>query len=164
VAADTTPAPDGPVADTLNAAAKLCRDTEVLPPAIAGYLAPQFERWAAAPAYRSMTPQSAVVKAAREVLAAAERYMPRVQLAESVHPGEILREELKARGLTQLACAELAGRSVQVINLIINGKKGITPDTALDLERGLGVSAGFWVRLQAEHDLAVARQRRAVPR
>jgi addiction module HigA family antidote len=79
----------------------------------------------------------------------------------SIHPGEILREELKARGLTQHAFAEKAGRSVQVINLIINGKKGITPDTALDLERGLGVSAGFWVRLQAEHDLAVARQRRA---
>jgi addiction module HigA family antidote len=78
----------------------------------------------------------------------------------SIHPGEFLREELHARGLTQLACAEMVGRSVQVINLIVNGKKGITPDTALDLERGLGVSAGFWVRLQAEHDLAVARQRR----
>ena len=54
----------------------------------------------------------------------------------------------------------MIGRSVQVVNLIINGKKNITPDTALDLERGLGVSAGFWSRLQADHDLWVARQRR----
>lgn len=85
-------------------------------------------------------------------------------VAESVHPGEILREELKARGLTQLACAEMIGRSVQVVNLIINGKKNIKPGTALDLERGLGISAGFWVRLQADHDLHVARQRRAAGR
>lgn len=83
----------------------------------------------------------------------------------SIHPGETLREELRARGLTQLAFAGMVGRSVQVINQIINGKKGITPDTALDLEHGLGVSAGFWVRLQAEHELHVARQRRSdVPR
>jgi addiction module HigA family antidote len=78
----------------------------------------------------------------------------------SIHPGEILREELKARELTQVAFAEMAGRSVRVINQIIKGKKSITANTALDLEHGLGVSAGFWVRLQAEHDLAVARRRR----
>jgi addiction module HigA family antidote len=204
VAADTTPDPDGPVVDTLNAAAKVCREAEVLPDAIAGYLAPQFERWAAAPAYRSMTPQSAVVKAARAVIAlqATQRLLlewddthegftiisngteagqvqalvdtlrqvmrerdearaPLKSVAESVHPGEFLREELKARGLTQSACAEMAGRSVRVINQIIKGKKSITAGTALDLERALGVSAGFWVRLQAEHDLAVARHRRA---
>jgi len=82
-------------------------------------------------------------------------------VAESAHPGEFLREELQARGLTQLAFAEMVGRSVALINRIIKGKKSITANTALDLERGLGVSAGFWVRLQAEHDLAVARQRRA---
>lgn len=86
---------------------------------------------------------------------------PDVQLAESVHPGEILLEELKTRGLTQFACAAMIGRSVQVVNRIIKGKQSITADTALDLERGLGVSAEFWVRLQADHDLAVARQRRA---
>lgn len=82
--------------------------------------------------------------------------------AESPHPGEILREELKARGLTQLACAVMIGRSPQVVNLIIKGKKNITADTALDLEQGLGISAEFWVRVQAEHDLCVARQRRGV--
>lgn len=85
---------------------------------------------------------------------------PLKAVAESVHPGEILLEELRARSLTQSACAEMCGRSVEVINRIIKSKKNITPDTALDLERGLGVSADFWVRLQADHDLAVARKRR----
>lgn len=103
------------------------------------------------------------VQAAREALDAAERYVPRVPLAESVHPGEILREELKARGLTQAACAELIGRSDCVISLIVTGKKSITADTALDLEHGLGISADFWSRLQADHNLWVARQRRGVP-
>lgn len=104
------------------------------------------------------TQLKAAVQAAREAL------IPPATLkavAESVHPGEILREELKARGLTQLACAALMGRSVRVVNRIIKGRQSIIADTALDLERALGVSAGFWVRLQAEHDLCVARQRRA---
>lgn len=76
----------------------------------------------------------------------------------SVHPGEILREELQARGITQALFAADIQRPAKTINMIIKGKKGITADTALDLEGALGVSAQFWVRLQAEHDLWVARQ------
>lgn len=78
----------------------------------------------------------------------------------SIHPGEILREELRARKITQTAFAVMANRPLNVINLIIRGKKGISANTALDLERALGVSASFWARLQAEHDVWVARQRR----
>lgn len=78
----------------------------------------------------------------------------------SIHPGEILREELRAREITQTAFAVMAGRPLNVINMIIKGRKGISANTALDLERALGVSANFWARLQAEHDVWVARQRR----
>jgi addiction module HigA family antidote len=49
------------------------------------------------------------------------------------------------------------GRPAQVVNEIIRGKKQITAETALDLERALGISAGFWVRLQADYDLVKAR-------
>ncbi|NUR80777.1 MAG: HigA family addiction module antidote protein [Dermatophilaceae bacterium] len=79
----------------------------------------------------------------------------------SVHPGETLRETLHAHGLTQTAFAEKFGRPVQVINSIINGKKSITARTALDLEAALGISAEFWISLQANYNLSVARQRRA---
>lgn len=99
----------------------------------------------------------AAVAAAREALTPSAAVKG---VAESVHPGEILREELQARGLTQLACAALIGRSAEVVNMIIRGKKRITADTALDLEHGLGISAEFWVRCQADHDLVVARSRR----
>lgn len=104
-----------------------------------------------------------VKKRLREAVKAAQNALgPAV--AESVHPGEILREELAARGLTQTACAEKIGRRLDVINRIIKGKKTITADTALDLEQGLGISAEFWVRLQAYHDLHLARQRRTAGR
>lgn len=78
----------------------------------------------------------------------------------SVHPGEILREELKARGITQALFASDIQRPAKTINRIIKGKTAITADTALDLEDALGISAQFWARLQAEHDVWVARQRR----
>lgn len=78
----------------------------------------------------------------------------------SVHPGEILREALQVREMTQLALAETIRRPVQVVNEVIKGKKSITADTALDLEEALGISAEFWVHAQAEYHLSVARQRR----
>jgi HTH-type transcriptional regulator/antitoxin HigA len=79
----------------------------------------------------------------------------------SIHPGQILREALQVRGLTQAALAKLLHRPAQVVSDIVTGKKAITADTALDLQQGLGISAEFWVHAQAEHDLHLARQRRA---
>ncbi len=66
-------------------------------------------------------------------------------------PGETLAEELAARGLTQTALARLMKRPVQVINEIINGSKAITPETAIQLEKVLGVPGDFWVRLEADY-------------
>lgn len=72
------------------------------------------------------------------------------------HPGQILRRELKARRLSAnrlaLALSVPSGRIVQ----IINGKRGISPDTALRLGRYFGNSPQFWMNLQVHHDLAVA--------
>ena len=82
-------------------------------------------------------------------------------LAPISPPGAVLAEELAARGLTQKALAALMGRSTTVINAIIRGKKAITADTALQLEAALGIEAGFWLRYQAEYDLALARDRLA---
>lgn len=84
-------------------------------------------------------------------------------VTSGVHPGVILRDELRDREITQAAFAEALGRPAQVISEIVNGRKSITADTALDFERELGIDAGFWVRAQAEHDLAIARQGRGVP-
>lgn len=70
------------------------------------------------------------------------------------HPGEMLREEfLKPMKLTQVDLAERIGVSFPRVNEIIHGKRGITPDTALRLERLFGMEAQFWLNLQLAWDL-----------
>lgn len=77
----------------------------------------------------------------------------------AIPPGETLAEELEARGMTQKELAARMGRPPQVVNEIIRAKKAITPGTALDLERVLGVSAQFWLNLEARYQLIIARNR-----
>lgn len=59
-------------------------------------------------------------------------------------PGETLEEILEEKEMTQVELAERTGRPQKTISEIINGKAAITPETALQLERVLGVSASFW--------------------
>lgn len=74
------------------------------------------------------------------------------------HPGEMLEEEfLKPLGITQTELADRIGVSFQRINTLVRGKRGITPDTALRLERALGMSADFWLNLQQRWDLWQAK-------
>ena len=75
----------------------------------------------------------------------------------AIHPGVTLAEELEAREMTQKALAEAMARPVQVVNEIVHGKKAITAETALQLERVLDISARFWMNLQMDYDLTVAR-------
>lgn len=70
------------------------------------------------------------------------------------HPGEMLLEEfLKPLGMTQVGLAERIGVTAQRINEIVKGKRGITPDTALRLERVFRMEAQFWLNLQLAWDL-----------
>lgn len=84
-------------------------------------------------------------------------YRPVSDLA--IPPGELLEEELAAAGMTQHELARRMGRPAQMINEIIRGKKQITHDTALELERVLAIPAHLWVNLEAQYQLAKARQR-----
>lgn len=77
----------------------------------------------------------------------------------TVHPGEILRDELEKRGVKQKDFASTIGMPAPVLNDIINGKRGVTPDIAILLEAALGKDAASWLRLQAERDLEIARQK-----
>jgi len=72
-------------------------------------------------------------------------------------PGETLAEELDARGMTQKELAEAMGRPAKVVSEIIRGKKTITPETAIQLEGALGISALFWIQHQGHYDLVRAR-------
>ncbi len=70
------------------------------------------------------------------------------------HPGEMLLEEfLKPLDLSQTELARRIGVSYPRVNELVHGKRGMTPDTALRLERLLGMEAQFWLNLQLAWDL-----------
>jgi addiction module HigA family antidote len=70
------------------------------------------------------------------------------------HPGEMLMEEfLKPLKITQSELAEKLGVSYPRVNELIHAKRGITPDTALRLEKLFGMEAQFWLNLQLAWDL-----------
>jgi len=75
----------------------------------------------------------------------------------AIPKGETLAEEIEARGVSQSELARRMGRPVRAVNEIVRGRKAITAATALDLEDALGVSAIFWLRLEAAYQLNRAR-------
>lgn len=75
------------------------------------------------------------------------------------HPGEMLLEEfLNPMGISQKDLADNIQVPYQRVNEIINGRRGITPSTALRLAKFFGMSADFWVNLQLRWDLYFAQQ------
>jgi addiction module HigA family antidote len=73
-------------------------------------------------------------------------------------PGDILLEALQDRGMTQSELAQRLARPLKTVNEIIKGKAAITPETAIQLERVLGISARFWTGLETQYRGALARQ------
>lgn len=75
-----------------------------------------------------------------------------------IHPGVTLAEELQARGLSpKLAASKLHVLPSQ-LQAIVEGDQPVMPDIALRLSRFLGTSAEFWMALQTNHDLELARR------
>lgn len=76
-------------------------------------------------------------------------------------PGETLLEVLEERGLTQAELAERTGRPRKTINEIVRGKAAITPETALQLEKVLGVPASFWNARESKYREFLAKRSEA---
>jgi addiction module HigA family antidote len=71
-----------------------------------------------------------------------------------IHPGEILLEEfLEPMGLTQRDLAKGIRVPYQRVNELVNGRRGVTPSTALRLAKFFGTTAEFWLNLQQRYDL-----------
>ncbi len=81
------------------------------------------------------------------------------QKLQTVHPGEVLREEfINPMGLSQRKFAEKIGVPPTRLNQIVQEKRSITADTALRLARYLGTTPEFWMNLQSQYDLEQARE------
>ena len=74
----------------------------------------------------------------------------------TVHPGEILRDELEELGITPTELARQIDVPPGRVSQIIGGKRAITGDTALRLGHWFGADPQFWLNLQAQFDLTVA--------
>ena len=80
----------------------------------------------------------------------------------AIHPGEILKEELESRGITQKDFAKAISVSYTMLNEILNGKRSITADFAILIEAALGTPAEHWLNMQARYNLQTAKTKATV--
>ncbi len=76
-----------------------------------------------------------------------------------IHPGEILADELAELNISQADLARELHVPANRISQLIAGQRAVTADTALRLEKWLGVSAVFWMNLQKRYELDTAREK-----
>lgn len=79
-----------------------------------------------------------------------------ISIADPTHPGEFLREEIDARGITQTRLANEIGVKVSLLNELINGKRDFTIEYAMMIEAALGIDADFWMNQQTSYNKAKA--------
>lgn len=69
-----------------------------------------------------------------------------------IHPGEMIKDEIEYRGISQTELAREIGMPVSVVNEILKGKRSVSMEFALLLEAALGIEADLWIRLQADYN------------
>lgn len=76
--------------------------------------------------------------------------------SQPIHPGEMIKDEIEYRGISQKALAAEIGLPTSVLNEVLNGKRAVTTEYALLLEAALGIEADLWLRLQTDYNKQVA--------
>lgn len=76
---------------------------------------------------------------------------------EPTHPGELLKDELESRNMTQAKFAEQIGVKPSLLNEIIKCKRGINTEMALLLEAALGIPASLWLNLQGAYNMQIIK-------
>lgn len=74
-----------------------------------------------------------------------------------IHPGEMIKDEIEYRGISQKALAAEIGLPASVLNEVLNGKRAVTTEYALLLEAALGIEADIWLKLQSDYNKQIAR-------
>lgn len=75
----------------------------------------------------------------------------------ATHPGELIKDELKERNLTQKELSEMTGIKPSVLSETINGKRSVSLNVAVALEKAFGIPAEVWMNLQTQYDLDSAQ-------
>jgi len=75
-----------------------------------------------------------------------------------VHPGEMVKDEIEYRGISQKKLAAQTGISYTVLNEVLNCKRPVSIEYALLFEAALGIEAGIWIKAQADYDMIIAKR------
>ena len=78
----------------------------------------------------------------------------------TTHPGDVLKEELEARSISQKKFSELLGVPYRQLNEILNGKRPVTTDFALMVEAALGINPELLINMQTRYNMSVAKQKK----
>ena len=82
--------------------------------------------------------------------------------AFATHPGEVLKEEIEVRGISQRSLAEQMGLTYSVLNEILNSRRPLTAKTALMFEAALDVPADSLMNLQTKYTMQTARKDKSI--
>ena len=77
------------------------------------------------------------------------------------HPGDIIKDEIEFRGITQRQLSEATGIAYSVINEVLNGKRPVTIEYALLIGKALDLDAGTFIRMQSEYDMQMAERNKS---
>lgn len=76
------------------------------------------------------------------------------------HPGDVLKEELESRGITQKKFSEILKVSYSQLNDILNGRRPVTTDFALMIEAALGINPEILINMQTRYNMMLSRRKR----
>lgn len=77
---------------------------------------------------------------------------------EPTHPGELLKEEIECRGISQKELSRQTGIPYTALNEVLNCKRAITTEYALLLEAALEIESGFWLKMQMDYNVQTAKR------
>lgn len=80
---------------------------------------------------------------------------------EPTHPGELLKEEIECRGISQKKLSQQTGIPYTALNEMLNCKRAITTEYALLIEAALGIESGFWLRMQMDYNVQIAKRNKS---
>ncbi|MGN1237072.1 MAG: HigA family addiction module antitoxin [Bacteroidaceae bacterium] len=84
-----------------------------------------------------------------------------IELSEPIHPGEMIKEELECRGISQKKFSEQTGIPYTALNEVLNCKRSVSTEYALLFEAALGIEAGIWIKTQTEYDIIKAKRNKS---
>lgn len=77
---------------------------------------------------------------------------------EPTHPGEVLKDEIEYRGISQKQFAEQIGVPYSAVNEILNGKRAVNARFAMLVEAALGIDAELWIKMQTRYNMLTAKR------